>query len=145
MIGVYKKGTICLEDLIKNARSNPEIDKAGAIVTFTGIVRSINADKIVKELEIDSYKEMAEKVLKKIANEEKKDGIIDIQIVHLIGKFLKGEDLVYVVILGEHRKECFETLERVINRYKSEAPFWKKEILESGKEFWIEDPINDIN
>ena len=138
MTGIFEKGAITLEDLIELIRKKSNIDRAGAIVTFTGIVRREKEDgKQVKRLKIDSYKEMAEKILNKITNEEKKDGIIDIQIAHLIGDFSTGEDLVYVVIMGAHRQECFQTLERVVDRYKNEAPFWKKEILETGEEFWI--------
>ncbi|MHA1271550.1 MAG: molybdenum cofactor biosynthesis protein MoaE [Candidatus Helarchaeota archaeon] len=144
MIGVYEKGTINLEDLIKEAKTHSDIDRAGAIVTFTGIVRRIIADnKYVKNLKIDVYKEMAENILKKIVSEEIHNGILDIQIVHLVGTFEKGEDLVYVVVLGKHREECFRTIQRVVNRYKSEAPFWKKEILESGEEYWIDNPLED--
>ena len=138
MSGVYEKGTITLTDLINKVKSNKDIDKAGAIVTFTGIVRrDLPNNKKVKKLIIDSYKEMADKILKKIASEEKKNGIIEIQIAHLIGEFNPSEDLIYVVILGAHREECFKTLEKVVNRYKNEAPFWKKEVLESGEEYWI--------
>ncbi|MBD3230713.1 MAG: hypothetical protein GF329_21220, partial [Candidatus Lokiarchaeota archaeon] len=120
---------------------NIDMDKVGAIVTFNGIVRRIDIKKKepikIKKLKIDSYKEMAEKALKKIENEEKKQGIINIRIVHFIGDFLPHEDLVYVVVMGSHRQECFKTLEKVINRYKKEAPIWKKEILENGEEYWI--------
>ncbi|TFF86080.1 MAG: hypothetical protein EU551_02580 [Promethearchaeota archaeon] len=137
MIGIYKKGEIDLYELISSIKDHPNINKAGAIVTFTGIMRGEEADKKVERLKIDSYKEMAEKVLKKIVDEEKGNGIIDIQIVHLIGEFMPGEDLVYVVVLGAHRQECFRTIEKVVNRYKTEAPLWKKEILENGKEYWV--------
>ncbi|MHA1229635.1 MAG: molybdenum cofactor biosynthesis protein MoaE [Candidatus Helarchaeota archaeon] len=144
MTGIYKKGTITLIDLINKVKQNPRIDEAGAIVTFTGIVRGLNSEnKKVEHLEIDSYEEMADKILKKIAQEEINNGIIDIQIAHMIGDFSKGEDLVYIVILGAHRKECFETLKRVVDRYKSESPLWKKEFLESGESYWIGTPTEN--
>ena len=67
MTGIYEKGTLTLNDLMKKVRNNPNISKAGAILTFNGIVRKDREDgKRVSRLKVDVYKEMAEKVLNKI-------------------------------------------------------------------------------
>ncbi len=70
-----------------------------------------------------------------------REGIIDVQIHHLIGEFDVGEDLVYVIVAGIHRHNIFSILQEAIERYKKETPIFKKEYItnEKGeqKSFWI--------
>lgn len=139
--GVYEKGTISLEDILVEIRSHPNLSKAGDIVSFTGIVRGdTSGEETVTKLRIEAYKEQAEKILQAISDDIRlMEGIIEVIIVHLIGDFSVGEEMVYVVIAGAHREESFNALMTAVNRYKLEAPFWKKEYLSSGKSYWIEE------
>ena len=72
---------------------------------------------------------------------KKHDGIIDVQIHHFLGEFKVGEDLVYVVVAGTHRKNVFHVLTEAVERYKKEAPIFKKEyvITKNGekKGYWV--------
>ena len=143
--GVYKKGTISLEQIYTEVRKHPDISKAGDIVSFIGIVRgeTVNGEKVTK-LKIEAYKEQAEKKLRLISEDLRKiKGIIEVILIHLRGEFSVGEEMVYVVIAGAHREESFNTLIKAVNRYKKEAPFWKKEFQKSGKSYWIEDPMHE--
>ena len=71
----------------------------------------------------------------------KKPGVTDVQIHHLLGEFSPGEDLVYVLVAGSHRQNIFPVLEQAVERYKTEAPIFKKEhvITEKGKKkaYWL--------
>ena len=88
---------------------------------------------------IAAYKDAAIKNLQSICNDLRKiEGIIEVIIIHLVGEFAVGEDMVYVVLAGAHREESFSTLVKAVNRYKKEAPLWKKEFLQSGQSYWIE-------
>ena len=136
--GIYEKGTISLEQIITEIHKHPQISKAGDIVSFTGIVRGVTfkGEKVTK-LKIEAHKDVAEKNLRLICDDLRKiEGIIEIIIVHLVGEFAVGEDMVYVVLAGAHREESFSTITEAINRYKKEAPVWKKEFLQSGKSYW---------
>ncbi len=139
--GVYQKGTISLQDIFAEIRKHPNISKAGDIVSFTGIVRgeASKGGKVTK-IKIEAYKEQADKILRAISDDIcKLEGIIEIIIVHLIGEFSVGEEMVYVVIAGAHREESFDAIIKAVNRYKKEAPFWKKEHLSTGESYWIEE------
>ncbi|MHA1649987.1 MAG: molybdenum cofactor biosynthesis protein MoaE [Candidatus Helarchaeota archaeon] len=140
--GIYEKGTITLEQIYAEIRKHPQISKAGDIVSFTGIVRGVTSSgDAVSKIKIEAYKEPAEKALRSICDDLRKiNGIIEVVIVHLVGEFNVGEDMVYVVIAGAHREESFAALTQAVNRYKKEAPLWKKEFLVSGKSYWIEEP-----
>jgi len=148
--GVHKKGAFSLLDIIKNVKSKRDIQKAGVIALFIGIVRgeTLNREKVQK-LELEAYKEKANEVLSNICSElRERQGIVDVQIHHLLGKFNVGEDLVYVLVTGEHRKNVFKVLEEAVERYKKEAPIFKKEYItdEKGKTraYWVTEPESDI-
>ncbi|MFX1387643.1 MAG: molybdenum cofactor biosynthesis protein MoaE [Promethearchaeota archaeon] len=137
--GIYNKGEIKLEDIIKAVKNNPKIKESGAILTFTGIVRKTSEDgKSVKGLKIDAYNELANKTINKICKETKKNpGIIDVKIVHLKGKFDITDDLVYVVVASAHREEGFEFLRDAVERYKKEVSVWKREEFLDGTSEWV--------
>lgn len=137
--GIYNKGEIELESIIKSVKANPKIKKAGSIHTFTGIVRdsSING-KPVARMKIDAYDELANKSIFEICERLKQEkGIIDVKIVHLKGEFELSEDLVYVVIASAHRKEGFDVISKAVDMYKKEIAVWKREDFNDGTSEWI--------
>lgn len=142
-VGVTKKGKFSLLDMIKNVKSKTDFQKAGAIALFIGLVRgeTLKGDKVQK-LELEAYEEKANEILASICNDlKKKQGIVDVQIHHLLGEFSVGEDLVYVLVAGDHRKNVFPVLEEAVERYKKEAPIFKKEYIMDGKSktraYWV--------
>src|SRR4030065_1869628 len=139
--GVHEKGTLSLADVMENIRRRPDFHRAGAVVTFTGVVRGSTCEGKVQKLELQAYEEKADEVLVGICNDlKKKPGIVDVQINHLLGEFKVGEDLVYVMVAGEHRQQVFPVLEEAVERYKREAPIFKKESVTTRegctKGFW---------
>jgi molybdopterin synthase catalytic subunit len=137
--GIDRKGTVSLEDLIGLARKNPEAYKAGAIVTFTGIVRGqTHSGESVDKLELEAHNELAERALEKISSDLRaNEGVVDVLIHHLVGAFDVGEDLVYVVVLADSREGGFTTAREAVERYKKEVAVWKKEYLADGSSRWI--------
>ncbi|MFW9989865.1 MAG: molybdenum cofactor biosynthesis protein MoaE [Candidatus Odinarchaeota archaeon] len=137
--GIYQKGKINLNNIINSMKTNPEIKKAGSIHTFTGIVRDSSIKgKPVISMKIDAYDELANKSIFTICDKLKKEqGIIDIRIIHLKGEFNLSEDLVYVVVASEHRKEGFEVISKAVEMYKKEIAVWKKENFIDGTSKWI--------
>jgi len=71
----------------------------------------------------------------------RKLGIIDVQSHHLTGTFDVGEELVYVMVAGGHRSNVFPVLQEAVERYKHEAPIFKKEHVTDkrgrAKSYWI--------
>jgi molybdopterin synthase catalytic subunit len=142
-IGIHKKGDLSLSELLKSVKERVDFRKAGAIATFIGVVRgeTMSGEK-VERLELEAYEEEANKVLGGICEElKKRDGVIDVQIHHFVGEFGVGEDLVYVVVAGAHRGNVFGVLEEAVERYKNEAPVFKKEhiVNKTGvtESYWV--------
>jgi len=141
--GVHEKGACSLLDMIKNVKEKPDFQKAGAIALFIGVVRGETLKhRKVQKLELEAYEEKANEILAGICNGlKKKQGIVDVQIHHLLGEFGVGEDLVYVLVAGFHRKSVFPVLEEAVERYKREAPIFKKEYITNAKgkttSYWV--------
>ena len=137
--GIYNKGEIKLDDIIKSMKANPNVKKAGSIHTFTGIVRdsSVNGKQVIS-MKIDAYDELANTSIIKICEILKQEkGIVDVKIVHLKGDFDLTEDLVYVVVASAHRKEGFEVISKAVDMYKKEIAVWKRENFRDGTSEWI--------
>jgi len=141
--GVHGKGKFSFSDITRNVKDRRDFNKAGAIALFIGVVRgeTSKGDKVQK-LEVEAYEEKANEVLADLCNDlKRRKGIVDVQIHHLIGEFSVGEDLVYVLVAGSHRKNVFPVLEEAVDRYKKEAPVFKKEyvINEKGEKsaYWV--------
>ncbi|MGD8505919.1 MAG: molybdenum cofactor biosynthesis protein MoaE [Candidatus Bathyarchaeota archaeon] len=141
--GVHEKGTISISSLLESTRKKPGFHKVGAIATFIGVVRGETKEgQTVKGLELEAYKEKADELLENICKElQNKEGIVDVQIHHMIGEFCVGEELVYVLVAGSHRKHVFPVLEEAVDRYKREAPIFKKETVTNKKgivkSYWV--------
>ncbi len=142
--GVHQKGTFNAQDVIDNIKKDPNYRKAGAIGLFIGVVRgeTLESGEQVQKLTIEAYEEKADQVLSKISEDlQTKPGIVNVQIHHLLGEFKVGDDLVYVAVAGGHRTQVFPVLREAVERYKSEAPVFKKEHIttKQGKpsEYWV--------
>ncbi len=141
--GVHEKGTFSAQDTINNIKKDPNYHKAGAIGLFIGVVRgeTLEGEKVEK-LELEAYEEKANQVLVKICDDlTQKPGIVNVQIHHLLGEFNVGDDLVYVAVAGSHRTDIFPVLREAVERYKSEAPVFKKEQIVNEKgassQYWV--------
>jgi molybdopterin synthase catalytic subunit len=149
LAGVHDKGKLSLLDMIKNTKNRPDSKKIGAIALFIGLVRgeSLKGEKVDK-LELEAYEEKANETLVGICNDlKKRKGIVDVQIHHLLGEFSVGEDLVYVLVAGAHRRNVFTVLEEAVERYKKEAPIFKKEYITDERNktrtYWLTEKKSD--
>jgi molybdopterin synthase catalytic subunit len=128
-----------LGSLIKKIRQSERIEKAGAIGTFTGIVRAISGETRTEFLEFEEYAGVAKQKMDRICSELKqKEGVVDVLMHHKTGIIPKGGDIVYIVVAAGHREKLFPVLREAIERLKAEVPIWKKEHTLEG-EWWVHD------
>lgn len=117
-------------------------DEAGAVVVFYGVVRNENIGRKVEYLEYDAYPEMAEKVMRQIAEDIRvRWPVTDIAVQHRTGRLEIGEASLLVAVSSPHRREAFEAAHALVDRLKEIVPVWKKEVFEGGEE-WIEGDLS---
>jgi len=128
-----------LKSLIKKLKKLKDSELCGSFGIFVGFVRRIQNGKEVVRLEYEKFDEVFERVKESIENQVMKiEGVRGVKIYHRVGTLVPGEDIVYVVVMTEHRKNLFEALKKAVELFKSELPVWKKEIYVDG-EVWAHD------
>ncbi|MBU2994134.1 molybdenum cofactor biosynthesis protein MoaE [Octadecabacter sp. 1_MG-2023] len=114
---------------------------AGAVVSFTGLVRDVSGGLSV--MEIEHYPVMTEKALGKIRDDAMaRWNLADALVIHRYGRLEAGEVIMMVATASRHRKHAFEAAEFLMDYLKSRAPFWKKEVTEDGAE-WVASKDDD--
>ncbi len=120
--------------LTDRVRSN----RAGAVCTFLGTVREITGDRQTLSLDYEAYPEMA---LKKMAELEglarARWPIIDVAIVHRVGRLDLGEISVAIAVSCPHRGDAFDACRWLIDTFKEVVPIWKRETWANGTEEWV--------
>lgn len=138
-IAMAQPDYVTLDYLIAKIKRSPRFKEAGAIGTFTGLVREMAGNERTTALEFESFDLVAKERIKNIEGDLKKcKGILEVYIYHKTGRIGAGEDIVYIVIMSGHREELFPALRDAIERVKAEVPIWKKEHTVSG-DFWVHD------
>lgn len=114
---------------------------AGAIVTFSGVVRHNARGKAVKHLAYEAYPEMAEATLRDIIAEIK-ERWPDARVVmaHRIGKLKIGDASLIIAVAAPHRPEAYAASRYALERVKAILPVWKKEFAVDGA-YWVEGPV----
>ena len=108
----------------------------GATVSFIGSVRDLKSENL-KNLEIEHFPKMAEKVLDKTAQYAFKNwNLSQCIIIHRYGKLKIADPIVLIITSSPHRKEAFKANEYIIDFLKTNAPFWKKENTEK-RSYWV--------
>lgn len=97
----------------------------GAVATLTGLVRD---DGGVEELFLEHYPVATEKALSDLAAEAaRRWSLAAATVIHRVGAMAPGERIVFVGAAAAHRAAALEACAFLIDRLKTDAPFWKRE------------------
>jgi len=111
--------------------------RAGAIVSFTGLVRDLNNGENITRMTLEHYPGMTEKVLADLEREaQTRWELTATLIIHRVGPLLPDDRIVFVAAASAHRQQAFRACEYLIDTLKTSAPFWKKETTPGG-ERWV--------
>jgi molybdopterin synthase catalytic subunit len=118
-----------------------ERTEVGAVATFTGLARAERGETTL--LELEAYPGFTEAQIGGVADQARaRFGLIDLAILHRVGRIAPGEAIVFVATAATHRREAFEACDFLMDYLKSKAPFWKKEHGPAGAR-WIEPRAQD--
>ncbi len=125
---------LSLADAVERVRA----PSAGAVLTFSGVVRDSHRGQRVTGIDYHAYREMAQQELDRIeADALERFPEIRIHIAHRLGLLDVGEESVVIAVASPHRAEGFDALRFAIEEIKSRVPIWKKELYPDGHA-WIE-------
>ncbi|MBB3692798.1 molybdenum cofactor biosynthesis protein MoaE [Sphingomonas sp. BK580] len=117
-----------------------ELERDGAVASFTGLVRG---DDGVATLELEHYPGATEAALERLAAAASaRWSLTAATIVHRVGAMAPGERIVFVGTCAPHRGAALEACAYLIDRLKTDAPFWKRETV-NGAARWVEARAGD--
>ncbi|MFV0360249.1 molybdenum cofactor biosynthesis protein MoaE [Tropicimonas sp.] len=104
---------------------------AGAVVSFTGIVRD-DGGRLTR-MEIEHYPAMTRPAIEAFAASAlARWRLAGLLVIHRHGPLEPGEHIMMVATAARHRGDAFAAAEYLMDYLKSRAPFWKKEFGPDG-------------
>lgn len=115
----------------------------GAVASFTGLVRDDHGGERILAMTLEHYPGMTERQLARIEAEARaRWPLLDVLVIHRVGRMLPGEPIVLVATASAHRAAALEACAFLIDWLKTKAPFWKLEETPSGAR-WVEARASD--
>ena len=114
--------------------------RAGAVVSFQGIVRDHDHGRGVTVLEYEGHPS-AEKVLREVAEEIAADpDVYAVAVSHRIGVLGIGDVALVAAVSTAHRGAAFAACARLVDEVKARLPIWKRQVFTDGTEEWVNCP-----
>lgn len=118
----------------------------GAVASFTGVVRAETGggtSALVDYLYLDWYPGMTEASIEAIVVAARARFDVEaVTVLHRCGRVEAGEPVVFVAAASSHRRAAFEAVDYMMDRLKSEAALWKREVGEDTDR-WVEPRAED--
>jgi molybdenum cofactor synthesis domain-containing protein len=115
-------------------------DAAGAVVSFSGVVRDHDGGRTVRELEYEGHPSAAAIVAEVAAELAKRPGIRAIAVSHRLGLLAIGDVALAAAVSADHRKAAFEVCADLVDEVKRRLPVWKRQVFGDGAEEWVNMP-----
>lgn len=119
-----------------------ESDTAGAVVSFSGVVRNHDGGKPVERLSYSAHptahQVMADVVARLVA-EHAGDGGEKVRIwaAHRVGMLEIGDPALVCAVSASHRGQAFEVCSELVDRIKAQVPIWKEQFFSDGTVEWV--------
>jgi len=99
----------------------------GAVVSFLGVVRGIEAEAPISALEYESFQQMAEHQFHLLFDQmEQRWPVESVRLVHRLGVVKVTEPSLWVEVVAPHRGEAFAACQWLIDEMKRLVPIWKR-------------------
>jgi molybdopterin synthase catalytic subunit len=131
-----------------------ESDTAGAVVSFSGVVRNHDGGKPVQRLSYSAHptahQVMADVVAQLVAEQaaEGSGGTagrtgsapaqpVRIWVAHRIGMLEIGDPALVCAVSAAHRGQAFAVCSELVDRVKAQVPIWKEQFFTDGTVEWV--------
>ncbi|MDQ0821903.1 molybdopterin synthase catalytic subunit [Arthrobacter sp. V4I6] len=129
-----------------------ESDTAGAVVSFSGVVRNHDGGKPVQRLSYSAHPtahQVMADVVAALAAEQAAAGSpagdaggaprqpVRIWAAHRIGLLEIGDPALVCAVSAAHRGQAFEVCSELVDRIKAQVPIWKEQFFTDGTVEWV--------
>ncbi|WP_455833938.1 molybdenum cofactor biosynthesis protein MoaE [Pseudarthrobacter siccitolerans] len=128
-----------------------ESDTAGAVVSFSGVVRNHDGGKAVERLSYSAHPtahQVMADVVARLAAEQ--TAAVDsagpgggsaqpvrIWAAHRIGMLEIGDPALVCAVAAAHRGQAFAVCSELVDRIKEQVPIWKEQFFTDGTVEWV--------
>jgi molybdopterin synthase catalytic subunit len=114
--------------------------RAGAVVSFQGVVRDHDQGRGVTLLEYEGHP-TAEKILREVAEEIAADpAVYAVAVSHRVGTLRIGDVALVAAVSTAHRAAGFAACARLVDEAKARLPIWKHQVFADGTDEWVNCP-----
>lgn len=111
---------------------------AGAVVTFSGVVRDHDGGRSVRGLEYSAHPTAATVVAEVAADVARRArGVRAIAVSHRVGALAIGDVALACAVAADHRQEAFATCSELVEEVKKHLPVWKHQAFSDGTDEWV--------
>lgn len=123
-----------------------ESDTAGAVVSFSGVVRNHDGGKPVQRLSYSAHptahQVMADVVARLVAEHSPAAGEgpsqpVRIWAAHRTGMLEIGDPALVCAVSAAHRGQAFAVCAELVDRIKDQVPIWKEQFFTDGTVEWV--------
>jgi molybdopterin synthase catalytic subunit len=114
--------------------------RAGAVVSFQGVVRDHDHGRTVTSLEYEGHPTAAA-VLREVADEIAADpAVFAVAVSHRVGVLRIGDVALVAAVSTAHRAAAFAACARLVDEVKARLPIWKRQVFSDGTDEWVNCP-----
>ena len=126
-----------------------ESDTAGAVVSFSGVVRNHDGGKAVNRLSYSAHPtahQVMADVVARLAAEQTAEAQgaggapsqpVRIWAAHRIGMLDIGDPALVCAVSAAHRGQAFAVCSELVDRIKEQVPIWKEQFFADGTVEWV--------
>ncbi|MEC5190571.1 MULTISPECIES: molybdenum cofactor biosynthesis protein MoaE [unclassified Arthrobacter] len=135
---------------VDHAIAAVESDTAGAVVSFSGVVRNHDGGKPVQRLSYSAHptahQVMADVVAQLVSEQvagrpPAGTGVpeqpVRIWVAHRIGMLEIGDPALVCAVAAAHRGQAFAVCSELVDRIKDQVPIWKEQFFTDGSVEWV--------
>ncbi len=113
---------------------------AGAVVSFSGVVRDVDGGRSVTELEYFWHPTAAEVIAELAAEFAARPVVRAVAVSHRVGLLGIGDVALACAVSAAHRGEAFTACAELVDEVKKRLPIWKRQVFSDGEEEWVDCP-----
>ncbi|MGH3916393.1 MAG: molybdenum cofactor biosynthesis protein MoaE [Pseudonocardiaceae bacterium] len=114
---------------------------AGALVSFSGVVRDHDGDRRVRALEYSAHPSAGEVIMRVAAQIAAAHPAVQaLAISHRVGPLAIGDSALACAVSAAHREEAFAGCMALVDEVKLQLPIWKRQEFADGSEEWVNCP-----
>jgi molybdopterin synthase catalytic subunit len=123
-----------------------ESETAGAVVSFSGVVRNHDGGKPVDRLSYSAHptarKVLDDVVAQLVAEQAEAAGPdtappVRIWVAHRVGPLEIGDPALVCAVAAAHRGQAFAVCSELVDRVKAQVPIWKEQFFSDGTVEWV--------